>query len=79
MQRRIHFFTAGAAGGLALVLFAPPAAAQVDQGRIDLIVEDATGAVLPGAAVAITGPEDRSNIFTDVDGEAHLLRLAVGT
>ncbi len=79
MKRRIHVPTLGAAGGLALVLLASPATAQVDLGRIDLTVEDTTGAVLPGAAVAITGPEDRSNIFTDVQGEAHLLRLPVGT
>ena len=79
MKRRIHVPTLGAAGGLALVLLASPATAQVDLGRIDLTVEDTTGAVLPGAAVAITGPEDRSNIFTDVQGEGHLLRLPVGT
>ena len=54
-------------------------AAQVNLGRIDVTVEDETGAVLPGAAVAITGPEDRSDIFTDIQGEAHLLRLPPGT
>ena len=79
VSTRIHVPTLGAVGALALVLLASPAAAQVDLGRIDLTVEDTTGAVLPGAALAITGPEDRSNIFTDVQGEAHLLRLPVGT
>ena len=79
MRRRIHHSNLGAAGGLALILLASPAVAQVDVGRIDLTVEDTTGAVLPGAAVAITGPDDRSNVFTDVQGEAHLLRLPVGT
>ena len=62
----------------ALVLMALPVWAQ-DRGRIDLSVEDGTGAVLPGAAVAITGPENRSNIFTGLEGEAHLLLLPVGT
>ena len=79
MKRRIHLPTWTAAGGLALVLLGSPAAAQVDLGRIDLTVEDTTGAVLPGAAVTITGPQDRSDVFTDVQGEAHLLRLPVGT
>ena len=62
----------------ALVLVALPVSAQ-DRGRIDLSVADGTGAVLPGAAVAITGPENRSNIFTNIEGETHLLRLPVGT
>ena len=79
MKRRIYLPNPGAAGGLALVLLASPVAAQVDLGRIDLTVEDTTGAVLPGAAVSVTGPQDRSNVFTDVQGEAHLLRLPVGT
>jgi len=79
LKRRTYSPHAGAACGFALVLLGAPAAAQVDLGRIDLTVEDATGAVLPGAAVTVTGPEDRSDIFTDVEGEAHLLRLPVGT
>ena len=79
MKRRTYLRTPGAAAGLALVLLASPATAQVDLGRIDLTVEDTTGAVLPGAIVTITGPEDRSDIFTDVLGEAHLLRLPPGT
>ena len=65
--------------GVLIALLASPAAAQVNLGRIDVTVEDETGAVLPGAAVAITGPEDRSDIFTDIQGEAHLLRLPPGT
>ena len=56
-----------------------PVAAQVNVGRIDVTVDDTTGAVLPGAALALTGPEDRSNIFTDLQGKAHLLRLPPGT
>ena len=79
MELRVYSPRHGAAGTLALVLLASSAAAQVDVGRIDLFVRDATGAVAPGAAVAITGPVDRSEVFTDVQGEAHLLRLPVGT
>ena len=79
MKRRTYVTSLGAASGLALFLLASPAAAQVDLGRIDILVEDTTGAVLPGASVAITGPQDRSDLFTDVLGEAHLLRLPVGT
>ena len=80
MKRRYDSPIPCAVCGLALVLLGAPTAAQVvDLGRIDLTVEDTTGAVLPGAAVAITGPEDRSGIFTDVQGEAHLLRLPVGS
>ena len=79
MKRRTYSPDACAACGLALVLLGAPAEAQVDLGRIDLVVEDTTGAVLPGAGVTIAGPQDRSNVFTDVQGEAHLLRLPVGT
>ena len=71
--------TLAACCGLVLALLASPAAAQVNLGRIDVTVQDDTGAVLPGAAVAISGPEDRSDIFTDIQGEAHLLRLPPGT
>ena len=79
MRRRSYWGNTGAATGLVLLLLAAPAAAQVHRGRIDVVVEDTTGAVLPGASVAITGPEDRSDIFTDVEGEAHLLRLPPGS
>ncbi len=79
MKRRCCGLLLTACLGLALVLLTTPAAGQVNLGRIDLTVEDGTGAVLPGAAVSIMGPEDRSNVFTDLQGEAHLLRLPVGT
>lgn len=55
-----------------------PAHAQVFTGRIDVVVQDASGAVLPGVAVDITGPENAS-ATTDTKGEAHFLNLAVGT
>ena len=76
-RRRNHLMVAGFSA--ALVLVAVPVSAQVNLGRIDLSVEDDTGAVLPGAAVAITGPQDRSNIYTGLEGDAHLLRLPPGT
>ena len=79
MKRRCSRLSLTACFGLLIVLLATPAAAQVNLGRIDLTVEDGTGAVLPGAAVSIMGPEDRSNVFTDLRGEAHMLRLPVGT
>jgi hypothetical protein len=56
----------------------PPAAAQVYTGRIEVAVVDSTGAVLPGARVEISGPQDRSNI-TDGKGIVQFLNLAPGT
>ena len=50
MRQRIHSpgtTTTGAVFAAALLL-APAAAAQVDLGRIDVAVQDATGGVLPG-------------------------------
>ena len=79
MRFRHGRLTLAACCGAVIALLASPAAAQVNLGRIDVTVEDETGAVLPGAAIAITGPEDRSDIFTDIQGEAHLLRLPPGT
>jgi hypothetical protein len=55
-----------------------PAAAQVFTGRIDVTVVDSTGAVLPGANVEISGPQNRSAV-SDANGEAHFLNLAPGT
>jgi len=62
----------------ALVGIAPPAAAQVFTGRIDVTVTDSTGAVLPGVTVEATGPQSQ-NTVTDAKGEAHLLNLPAGT
>jgi hypothetical protein len=55
-----------------------PAYSQVFQGRIDLVVVDTTGAVLPGAAVELSGPTARSTA-ADANGEAHLLNIPPGT
>ena len=57
---------------------AVPASAQVYTGRIDVTVKDATGAVLPGVTVDISGPENQEAV-TDALGEAHFLNLSVGT
>jgi hypothetical protein len=54
-----------------------PAAAQQFTGRIDAVVTDSTGAVLPGVSVDISGPQDSSTV-TDAKGEAHFLNLAPG-
>jgi hypothetical protein len=63
---------------LCLTAMAVPAAAQVHTGRIDIAVSDATGGVLPGVTVAISGPQDATAV-TDDKGEAHFLNLAPGT
>jgi hypothetical protein len=55
-----------------------PAAAQVFTGRIDAVVTDSTGAVLPGVTVDISGPQNSSTV-SDAKGEAHFLNLAPGT
>src|SRR3954447_17575608 len=61
-----------------LAAFAMPSSAQVFTGRIDATVTDSTGAVLPGASVDISGPQNSSSV-TDGKGEAHFLNLAPGT
>jgi hypothetical protein len=48
------------------------------QGRIDVTVQDATGAVLPGVTVGISGPQNATQV-TDAQGEAHFLNLGPGT
>ena len=67
-------------GGAVLLatLVTVPAAAQVFTGRIDVTVVDATGAVLPGATVDISGPQSRT-AMSDSKGETHFLNLAPGT
>jgi hypothetical protein len=60
------------------VAFATPSTAQVYTGRIDITVTDSTGAILPGATVEITGPQNATAV-SDAKGEAHFLNLAPGT
>jgi hypothetical protein len=63
---------------LALGLAAPaPARAQVFTGRIDVSLEDPTGARLPGATVTLTGPVSQIQA-ADALGQAHFLDLPVG-
>ncbi|MBA2301117.1 MAG: carboxypeptidase regulatory-like domain-containing protein, partial [Acidobacteria bacterium] len=54
------------------------ATAQVYTGRIDATVTDATGGVLPGVTVTISGPQN-ANAVSDAKGETHFLNLAPGT
>jgi hypothetical protein len=61
-----------------LAAYATPSTAQVFTGRIDAVVTDSTGAVLPGVTVDVTGPQNTSAV-SDGKGEAHFLNLAPGT
>ena len=62
---------------LAAWLPAVPSNAQNFTGRIDVVVTDATGGVLPGVNVQIAGPMNQTAV-TDTRGEAHFLNLNVG-
>ena len=76
MMRRTRM---AAAAALALALgLAASARAQVFTGRVDVIVEDATGGRLPGVTVDLTGPVFQTQV-TDAQGQAHFLNLPVGT
>ena len=55
-----------------------PVAAQVYTGRIEVTAVDATGAVLPGATVEISGPQNETGV-TDAKGSAQFLNLPPGT
>jgi hypothetical protein len=62
-----------------VLLSALPASAQtLFQGRIDVVVQDAQGSVVPGATVDISGPAAQSQV-TDDRGEARFLNLPPGT
>ena len=61
-----------------VLLAAGSVRAQVFTGRIDIVVQDNSGAVLPGVTVDVTGPQKQSAV-TDGSGEAHFLNLAPGT
>jgi Carboxypeptidase regulatory-like domain/TonB-dependent Receptor Plug Domain len=69
---------AGARWALAALLCgALPANAQVFTGRIDVSVQDNSGAMLPGVTLDITGPQKQNGV-TDSKGEAHFLNLPPG-
>src|SRR5688572_24275303 len=63
---------------VAMLCVAATANAQVFTGRIDVTVQDSTGAVLPGVTVDISGPLKQS-VVTDTQGQARLLNLPAGT
>src|SRR3954464_671007 len=77
MTRRNWMAAAAAAWIIALAL-AAPARAQVFTGRIDVAIEDATGARLPGATIDLTGPVTQTHV-SDAQGLGHFLNLPVGT
>src|SRR3954454_21627603 len=62
----------------ASVWTAGEASAQVFTGRIDVVAQDGTGAVLPGVTVDVSGPQNQSAV-TDARGEAHFLNLPPGS
>src|SRR5512138_1470758 len=78
MSRRTRRTLAIVTLALAVALVAAPSNAQNFTGRIDVVVTDTTGGVLPGVTVAITGPMNQTAV-TDSRGEAHFLNLNVGT
>ncbi|HEX2442740.1 MAG TPA: TonB-dependent receptor, partial [Vicinamibacterales bacterium] len=53
-------------------------AQQLATGRIDVTVSDSTGAILPGVAVTLEGPQS-ADAMSDARGEVHFLNLAPGT
>lgn len=57
--------------------FGSPALAQQYTGRIDIVVEDSTGARLPGVTVEVTGVQNNA-ATTDARGEARFVNLPVG-
>src|SRR3954470_23779098 len=68
---------AAAAACFALLALAAPARAQVSTGRIDISIEDASGARLPGVTVQLSGPDEQTQV-ADAEGQAHFLNLPVG-
>jgi len=77
MMGRNRTAAAVAAWVLALGL-AAPARAQVYTGRVDVTLEDPTGARLPGANVDLAGPVSFARV-SDAQGQVHFLNLPVGT
>jgi hypothetical protein len=66
---------------IAVMCTAPPAFAQITQGRLTGLVTDAQGAVLPGATVTATSPAliGQQNTVTQPDGRYLFPALPTGT
>ncbi len=62
---------------LAALVIAAPAAAQVSTGRIEVTAVDATGAVLPGVTVELSG-QQAATAVTGANGVARFLSLPPG-
>ncbi|MGH8248355.1 MAG: carboxypeptidase-like regulatory domain-containing protein, partial [Gammaproteobacteria bacterium] len=81
MQRRltIHFLL-GLAVLTSVTFFASPASAQTTFGRVLGIVRDASGAVIPGAAVQVTnqGTNVSKSLTTDSGGNYEATHLTAG-
>ncbi len=63
---------------VAALMIAVPASAQIATGRIEVTAVDATGAVLPGVTVELTG-QQMATAVTGTAGVARFLSLAPGT
>src|SRR5712692_4560075 len=61
------------------LLVAPVAGAQQQTGRIDGVLTDASGAVVPGATVQLTSERARQEAVTSANGDYHFLNLSPGT
>jgi len=77
IDRRRSFGVAACAAALVILAVAATAGAQAFTGRIDVTIEDMSGARVPGVTVAVSGPEEQTQI-ADVEGQAHFLNLPVG-
>src|SRR4051794_3172730 len=73
MMRRTRL----AAVAALMLALAAPLRAQVYTGRIDVTVEDAARAAIPGVTVDLTGAVSQTQV-ADAQGQAHFLNLPVG-
>ena len=75
MSHRSWLLALGVA--IAALLMASPAWAQQQSGRIDGVVTDASGGVVPGVTVTLTGPATApQEVITGGSGDYHFLNLA---
>ena len=64
---------------LTALLVAPVVGAQQQTGRIDGVVTDASGAVVPGATIVLSGATAQLETTTGPNGDYHFLNLSPGT